>query len=119
MLSALGRTGADRRTAPPRPAGCARPPGSHHPPPPGRDGLGEAGQISVKRDEAEGPADNATAFLAAGGFLAGAGTAICGGRSTGHGLSGCARLQPAGLAATVVFFGTAVAVSFLIAGVRG
>jgi len=56
--------------------------------------------------------------LAAGGLLAGMGTAIAGGCSTGHGLSGCSRLQPAGVAATAAFFGTAVAVSFLLAGVH-
>lgn len=54
--------------------------------------------------------------LGAGGLLVGVGTSVSGGCSTGHGLSGCARLQPAGLAATATFFGVAVVVSFLLAG---
>lgn len=56
------------------------------------------------------------AALVGGGILVGVGTTVSGGCSTGHGLSGCARLQPAGLAATATFFGVAVAVSFLLAG---
>lgn len=58
------------------------------------------------------------ATLAVGGLLVGIGTSMSGGCSTGHGLSGCARLQPAGLAATATFFATAVACSFLLEGVR-
>lgn len=54
--------------------------------------------------------------LGLGGLLVGIGTAVSGGCSTGHGLSGCSRLQPAGLAATATFFGVAVAVSLLLAG---
>jgi uncharacterized membrane protein YedE/YeeE len=57
--------------------------------------------------------------LGAGGLLVGVGTTISGGCSTGHGLTGCARLQPAGLAATATFFGVAVAVSLLLAGRLG
>ncbi len=53
-----------------------------------------------------------TLFL--GGVLAGFGTRLAGGCSSGHGLSGCSRLQPASLVATAAFFGTAVAVSFLL-----
>lgn len=59
------------------------------------------------------------AVLGAGGVLVGLGTTISGGCSTGHGLTGCARLQPAGLAATVTFFGVAVAVSHWLAGRLG
>lgn len=44
------------------------------------------------------------AALAVGGLLVGIGTSISGGCSTGHGLSGCSRLQPAGVAATATFF---------------
>lgn len=65
-----------------------------------------------------GSGGRGVAALAVGGLLAGMGTAIAGGCSTGHGLSGCSRLQPAGVAATATFFGTAVAVSFFLAGVR-
>ena len=53
-------------------------------------------------------------LLFAGGVLVGFGTRLAGGCSSGHGLSGCGRLQPVSLVATAVFFGAAVAVSFLL-----
>ena len=49
-----------------------------------------------------------------GGLLVGFGTRLAGGCSSGHGLHGCGRLYPVSLVATAVFFGTAVAVSFLL-----
>jgi hypothetical protein len=52
--------------------------------------------------------------LAAGGVLVGFGTSLCGGCSAGHGLTGCGRLMPGSLLATVVFFASAVAASLLI-----
>jgi hypothetical protein len=52
--------------------------------------------------------------LGAGGLLVGAGTTLSGGCSTGHGLSGCSRLQPAGVAATASFVAAAVAVSLVL-----
>ncbi|MGW3466909.1 YeeE/YedE family protein [Saccharopolyspora sp. NPDC000995] len=52
--------------------------------------------------------------LFAGGVLVGFGTRLAGGCSSGHGLSGCGRLQPVSIVATAVFFGTAVLVSFLL-----
>lgn len=58
------------------------------------------------------------AALAVGGLLVGIGTSVSGGCSTGHGLSGCSRLQPAGVAATATFLATAVAVSLALAGSR-
>lgn len=54
--------------------------------------------------------------LFVGGILVGVGTRLSGGCTSGHGLSGCGRLQPASLVATAVFFGFAIAVSFLIEG---
>lgn len=54
--------------------------------------------------------------LAGGGVLVGFGTALCGGCTAGHGLTGCGRLMPGSLVSTVVFFGTAVAVSHLLSG---
>lgn len=60
----------------------------------------------------------AIAALGAGGFLVGLGTTVSGGCSTGHGLSGCSRLQPGSIVATAVFLAAAVAVSFLLAGSR-
>jgi len=52
--------------------------------------------------------------LFVGGILVGIGTRMAGGCSSGHGLSGCSRLDPLSLVATVVFFGSAVAMSFLV-----
>ncbi|MFN0029962.1 MAG: YeeE/YedE thiosulfate transporter family protein [Acidimicrobiales bacterium] len=52
--------------------------------------------------------------LFVGGVLVGFGTRLAGGCSSGHGLSGCSRFQPASIVATAVFFGTAVAVSTLL-----
>lgn len=49
-----------------------------------------------------------------GGLLVGVGVRMAGGCTSGHGLSGCSRLRPGSLLATASFFGTGVAVSFLI-----
>ncbi len=51
-------------------------------------------------------------ILFAGGLLVGVGTRTSGGCTSGHGLSGCGRLQPASLVATAVFFGSAIITSF-------
>jgi uncharacterized protein len=53
-------------------------------------------------------------LLFVGGIMVGFGTRLAGGCSSGHGLSGCGRLRPVSMVATAVFFGTAVAVSFLL-----
>jgi uncharacterized membrane protein YedE/YeeE len=52
--------------------------------------------------------------LVASGFLIGFGATLAGGCTSGNGLSGNAVLSPASLVATATFFGTAIAVSFLI-----
>ena len=52
--------------------------------------------------------------LVACGFLIGFGAKLAGGCTSGNGLSGNAVLSPASLVATATFFGTAIAVSFLI-----
>jgi uncharacterized membrane protein YedE/YeeE len=52
--------------------------------------------------------------LLAGGIAVGFGTQMGGGCTSGHGLSGCARLVPASLIATAAFFATAVAASFVL-----
>lgn len=54
--------------------------------------------------------------LLLGGMLVGFGTQMGGGCTSGHGLSGTSRLTPASLVATALFFGSAVAVSFLVEG---
>jgi uncharacterized protein len=68
-------------------------------------GLGEA----FARHLAPGPAG--LAALAGGGVLVGFGTAMCGGCSAGHGLTGTGRLMPGSLVSTGVFFAAAVAVA--------
>ncbi|GAB2831250.1 hypothetical protein GCM10027176_39480 [Actinoallomurus bryophytorum] len=80
-----------------------------------------AGRFKVRFDMGDGfrqivTADRATMFgvLFLGGVLVGFGTRLAGGCSSGHGLSGCGRLQPVSIVATAVFFGTAVLVSFLL-----
>lgn len=79
------------------------------------------GRFHVSFDMGEGFSRLVTAdpnvmigVLFAGGILVGFGTRLAGGCSSGHGLSGCGRLRPVSLVATAVFFGTAVAVSFLL-----
>ncbi len=54
--------------------------------------------------------------LALGGALVGAGTRMAGGCTSGHGLSGCARLVPSSLIATGCFMAAAVATSLLLKG---
>ena len=57
-------------------------------------------------------------ILFVGGVLVGFGTRWAGGCTSGHGLSGCGRLQPASLVATAVFFGVAILVSFVLEAVQ-
>jgi hypothetical protein len=52
--------------------------------------------------------------LVGAGVLIGYGAKLAGGCTSGNGLSGNAVLSPASLVATATFFGTAIAVSFLI-----
>lgn len=49
-----------------------------------------------------------------GGMMVGFGTQMAGGCTSGHGLSGTAQLIPASMLATVVFFGSASALTFLM-----
>jgi hypothetical protein len=66
------------------------------------------------RDLVTGDPLTMVALLFVGGVLVGFGTRLAGGCSSGHGLNGCGRLSPVSIVATAVFFGTAVAVSFLL-----
>ena len=59
------------------------------------------------------------ALLLAAGVLIGVGTKIAGGCTSGNGLSGNAIGSRASLVATIVFFGTAVGVSFLTKALFG
>jgi hypothetical protein len=52
--------------------------------------------------------------VALGGVLVGFGAALSGGCSSGHGLTGCGRLMPGSLLATLVFFASAAATSILL-----
>ncbi len=49
-----------------------------------------------------------------GGAMVGFGTQMAGGCTSGHGLSGCARLLPASLLSTGLFVGSAVSISLLM-----
>lgn len=55
--------------------------------------------------------------LLAAGILIGFGAKTAGGCTSGNGLSGSAMCAPSSLAATATFFGTAIAISFLIKAV--
>jgi len=59
-----------------------------------------------------GPGAMVVLFL--GGILVGFGTRLGGGCTSGHGLSGCSRLQIGSLVGTAAFFGTAIVVSLLL-----
>jgi hypothetical protein len=80
-----------------------------------------SGRFEIRHDMGDGFRQIVTAdpivmtvVLFVGGILVGFGTRLAGGCSSGHGLSGCGRLQPASLLATPIFFGIAVVVSFLL-----
>lgn len=80
-----------------------------------------SGRFEIRFDMGEGFRDIVTGnpatmigVLFVGGVLVGFGTRLAGGCSSGHGLSGCGRLQPVSLLATAAFFGTAVIVSLLL-----
>ena len=53
-------------------------------------------------------------LLLAGGLLVGAGTALGGGCTSGHGVCGLARLSPRSLVATLTFVAVAIATVFLV-----
>lgn len=80
-----------------------------------------SGRFELRLDMGDGFTQLVTAnpvgmivILFAGGVLVGFGTRLAGGCSSGHGLSGCGRLRPVSIVATAIFFGAAVAVSFLL-----
>lgn len=52
--------------------------------------------------------------LLLGGVMVGFGTQMAGGCTSGHGLSGCARLIPASLVATMTFMLSAILLSFMM-----
>jgi uncharacterized membrane protein YedE/YeeE len=62
-----------------------------------------------------GAAGHVALFM--GGALVGFGTRLAGGCTSGHGLSGCARLQPGSLVSTACFFGLGIVLSLILAAV--
>lgn len=52
--------------------------------------------------------------IAVGSILVGFGARMSGGCTSGHGLCGCSRLEPASLVATSCFFGVAIVVTHLL-----
>jgi uncharacterized membrane protein YedE/YeeE len=54
--------------------------------------------------------------LLSGGVLVGFGTRMAGGCTSGHGLSGCSRLQIGSLVSTAMFMGAAVVMTFALRG---
>jgi uncharacterized membrane protein YedE/YeeE len=56
------------------------------------------------------------AALLLGGLMVGFGTRMAGGCTSGHGLAGCARLQPGSLLATLAFFAAAAVTSLALEG---
>lgn len=56
----------------------------------------------------------ALGILFAGGVSTGLGTRMAGGCTSGHGITGCARLLPASFAATATFFGVGVLTSYVL-----
>jgi uncharacterized protein len=54
------------------------------------------------------------AVLVGGGVLVGFGTRMAGGCTSGHGLTGTARLEPSSIVATAAFFGSGVLLSLLL-----
>lgn len=56
----------------------------------------------------------AKGMLVFGGVLVGFGTRMAGGCTFGHGITGCARLQPGSILATACFFATGVAVTSIL-----
>jgi uncharacterized membrane protein YedE/YeeE len=70
---------------------------------------------------ASGPAATlavSPAALLAGGLLVGFGTRMAGGCTSGHGLTGVARLRPASLVATATFFAAGIATSYALEALR-
>ncbi|MGB3339274.1 MAG: YeeE/YedE family protein [Devosia sp.] len=80
-------------------------------------GLGVGGDVPARLVEAPAAWGVPTpVWLAVAGLLAGLGTKIGNGCTSGHGVCGLARLSPRSLVATLVFFGVAV-VTVAVTGV--
>lgn len=71
-------------------------------------------ELSALHTEIFGTSTEVWLSLFFGGVMVGFGTQMAGGCTSGHGLSGCSQLVPASIVATVVFFLSASALSFLM-----
>ena len=76
--------------------------------------FGVRGDLGPEFARLVGSGAVAVLVLVVGGVLVGLGTRMAGGCTSGHGLNGVARLQPASLLATASFFGAGVATSLLL-----
>jgi hypothetical protein len=70
-------------------------------------------------DDHIGPPTASTVTLILAGLLVGAGTALGGGCTSGHGICGISRLSPRSLVAVATFMGTAIVTLFLVRHVGG
>lgn len=84
----------------------------------GPDWGSVSGSSELQRMFGSGGAAGTLLMLFGGGVLVGFGSRVSGGCTSGHGLSGCGRRRAASWVATVVFFGVAILVSFLMEAVR-
>lgn len=75
--------------------------------------------LGVEFERLLGRGASGTVVLFLGGLLVGFGTRMASGCTSGHGLSGCSRLHPASLVATLSFFATAVVASLLLSSWLG
>lgn len=83
-----------------------------------RGDLELSSQIGPVHEALTGGGAISWVVAALGGVMVGFGTRMAGGCTSGHGLSGCSRLQPGSLVATASFFAAAVGVSFLLEALR-
>jgi uncharacterized membrane protein YedE/YeeE len=80
-----------------------------------RGSLGVHVSLGPEHERLFGSGPGMLGVLAVGGVLVGAGTRMSGGCTSGHGLSGCARLVPSSLVGTATFLGAAVVTSLGLA----
>lgn len=71
-------------------------------------------QVGPTFERLVGSGGSGAAALLVGGAMVGFGTRMAGGCTSGHGLCGTGRLQSGSLVATATFFGTGIAVTFLL-----
>lgn len=77
-------------------------------------GLELTTQVGPTFERLVGSGGSGVAALLVGGAMVGFGTRMAGGCTSGHGLCGTGRLQAGSLVATATFFGTGIAVTFLL-----